>query len=135
MSSIRHPSEFVNHPSPFPGGTFRAVCRHVVDGDTIDVLADVGFNLYVYATVRVLGVNTPELRGGTDETRAAAQQAKDFVRLSIEGQPVLIQTLPDKETFGRYLARVSFWDADGALHDLSTELISAGLGVPMGNDA
>jgi endonuclease YncB( thermonuclease family) len=60
-------------PSPFPGGEFRAVCRHVVDGDTFDALVDLGFNQYGYATIRLRGVDTPETR-----TSDAAEKQRGF---------------------------------------------------------
>ena len=50
---MRKPAEFVDHPFPFPTpSTYRAVCKHVVDADTVDVLVDLGMHQYHYATVR-----------------------------------------------------------------------------------
>ena len=34
----------------------------IIDGDTIDVLIDLGFEIYVQKRVRLYGINTPEVR-------------------------------------------------------------------------
>lgn len=52
---------------PYPG-----IVDRVVDGDTVHVRLDVGFDLTVYARIRVFGINAPEL--STD----AGKQAKAF---------------------------------------------------------
>lgn len=124
----REPLEFDQHPEGFPGGVFRAVCRHVVDGDTFDVLADLGFNQYAYATIRLRGLDTPETR-----TRDAAEKlrgfaARDRTRALIEGKPILLRSQPDPSTFGRYVAEVRF-HRDGAWHDLAAELLADGHGI------
>lgn len=49
------------------------------DGDTLNLELDLGWGLCYYRQVRLHGVDTPELRGGTPLTKAAAKQARDFV--------------------------------------------------------
>ena len=44
--------------------------NRVVDGDTIDVTIDLGFDLYKKERVRVAGVDTPEKRTGTSKKRS-----------------------------------------------------------------
>lgn len=50
-------------------GPYQGVVERVVDGDTIYVKLDVGFDLTVYARCRVYGINAPEV--GTDAGKAA----------------------------------------------------------------
>ena len=51
---------------------FRVVeINRVLDGDTIDVTIDLGFDLYKKERVRVAGVDTPERRGAGGEPRGA----------------------------------------------------------------
>ena len=57
------------------------------DGDTINTLVertfDAGFGHWLHSVqpinVRLYGVDTPELRGGTTQTKAAGYLAKEFV--------------------------------------------------------
>jgi endonuclease YncB( thermonuclease family) len=126
----REPAEFGNHPSPFVGGAFRAVCRHVVDGDTFDALVDLGFNQYAYATIRLRGVNTAEMRGGTKPERARGLAAKERAKQLVEGKPVVLRTLPDPTTFGRYVADVHF-QHEGRWVDLGQMLLTEDLALPI----
>ena len=50
---------------------FRVIeINRVVDGDTIDVTIDLGFDLYKKERVRVAGVDTPEKRTRDEEEKA-----------------------------------------------------------------
>ncbi|GAG20500.1 unnamed protein product, partial [marine sediment metagenome] len=44
--------------------TYRAKLDRVVDGDTVDLFVDLGFNICIKDRFRLLGIDTPELRGG-----------------------------------------------------------------------
>lgn len=54
--------------------TFKANCYGVVDGDTIDVMIDFGFDIWGDRRLRLLNVDTPE-RGQENYT-----EATDFVK-------------------------------------------------------
>jgi endonuclease YncB( thermonuclease family) len=58
-------------------GPYAGVVDLVHDGDTINVKLDVGFDLTVYARVRVFGINAPEL--STDAGKAARDFAKTLL--------------------------------------------------------
>jgi len=49
--------------------------KRIVDGDTYDLLIDLGFGAALDIRVRLLGVDTPELRGQTKEKGKAASRA------------------------------------------------------------
>ncbi len=55
---------------------YRARPVHIIDGDTIDVLIDFGFQLHQKVRLRLLGINTPEIRGSE---REAGLRSKQFV--------------------------------------------------------
>ena len=80
----------------------------VYDGDTITVTIDLGFDHFIKdMSLRLLGIDTPELSGGTEETRAAGREARDFLRSLILGQEVVVKTVRDKTgKYGRYLATI-----------------------------
>jgi len=128
---MRKPEEFENFPDELARraafGPYRAVVRHIVDGDTLDLLASVGFNAYLYLTVRVRLIDTPELNSRDTAERTRAQAARDFVSTNLTpiGSPVVVTTFKDRQTFGRYVADITL--ADG--RDFATEVIAAGHGV------
>ncbi len=91
-----------------PDYTYRVTVDRVIDGDTIDVLIDVGFKTTVFKRLRLLNVDTEELRDKDPERRAKAQEAKAFLEDTLNGADrVYVQTFLDSTgKYGRLLAWV-----------------------------
>jgi len=65
---------------------FRVIeINRVVDGDTIDVTIDLGFDLYKKERVRVAGVDTPEKRTRDLEEKALGLDATNWMKEKLEG--------------------------------------------------
>ena len=58
--------------------------NRVVDGDTIDVTIDLGFDLYKKERVRVAGVDTPEKRTRNLEEKALGLDATAWLKAKLE---------------------------------------------------
>ena len=97
--------------------TFQAICTNVVDGDTIDILLDLGFKTTAERRVRLLNVDTPE-RGQENN-----KEATNFTKSCVEGKKIYVQTYKS-DVFGRYLANV--WYENGQ-RNLNDDLRDAGL--------
>jgi len=105
---------------------YNAEVKKVVDGDTFDIIIDLGFDVMKKSRVRLYGVNTPESRTSNIEEKKLGLAAKEFTDqwLTKAGHWVKIETVIDKnEKYGRVLAKV--WDKDG--NCLNTDLVTAGL--------
>jgi micrococcal nuclease len=105
---------------------YKAEVRRVVDGDTFDILIDLGFDTYRHGRVRLYGINTPESRTKNLEEKKMGLAAKEFTDQWIKkaNGKVKIETILDKnEKYGRILARV--WNEAGEC--LNTEIVNAGL--------
>lgn len=107
---------------------YRARCERVIDGDTLDVTIDQGLHTHRTERVRLLGVNTPELKGAT---RPAGLAAAGYVTSWLgmapydDEWPLIVQTAKG-DAFGRWLARV--WRrSDG--RELNADLLAAGHAV------
>ena len=78
----------------------------VVDGDTIDVTIDLGFDLYKKERVRIAGVDTPEKRTRDLEEKALGLDAtywmKDKLTETIKGDEELIIRTELKGGTGKY---------------------------------
>ena len=78
----------------------------VVDGDTIDVTIDLGFDLYKKERVRIAGVDTPEKRTRDLEEKALGLDAtywmKDKLSETIKGDEELIIRTELKGGTGKY---------------------------------
>ena len=86
---------------------FRVVkINKVVDGDTIDVTIDLGFDLYKKERVRIAGVDTPEKRTRDLEEKALGLDAtywmKDKLNETIKGDEELIIRTELKGGTGKY---------------------------------
>ena len=65
---------------------FRVVeINRVVDGDTIDVTIDLGFDLFKKERVRVAGVDTPEKRTRDLEEKELGIDATNWLKEKLEG--------------------------------------------------
>ena len=65
---------------------FRVIeINRVLDGDTIDVTIDLGFDLYKKERVRVAGVDTPEKRTKDDEEKALGYDATHWLEDKLNG--------------------------------------------------
>ena len=59
--------------------------NRVVDGDTIDVTIDLGFDLYKKERVRVAGVDTPEKRTRNLEEKELGIDATNWLKKELDG--------------------------------------------------
>ena len=98
----------------------------IVDGDTIDVDIDLGFNISYSQRVRLAGIDTPESRTKDAREKALGLEVKNKVKSAIDSaKTVIIKTeLPDStEKYGRILGWVYL---DGAAKSLNEQLIDEG---------
>ena len=83
--------------------------ERVVDGDTIDVGLDLGFDIFHKCRVRLYGIDTPESRTRDLDEKARGKMAGSFLKESIDaGNKIVIQTkLKDSRgKYGRVLGNV-----------------------------
>ena len=81
----------------------------VVDGDTIDVILDMGFNILFAQRVRLFGIDTPESRTRDKVEKKYGLLSKKFLQEQIKkSKRVTIKTYKGDETgkFGRILGDV-----------------------------
>jgi len=111
-----------------PNYTYRATIVKVVDGDTVDVDLDVGFNTTIRKRLRFVGIDTYEVRGDEREQGLLAKaRLIEMIELS---DNIYVQTVMDATgKYGRVLAY--FWtETDGAIVNVNEQLIIEGHGVP-----
>ena len=81
----------------------------VVDGDTCDVIMDLGFDILYKSRVRLYGIDTPESRTRNKDEKARGKMAAAYLEDAINnGNTVVIQTkLKDSRgKYGRVLGNV-----------------------------
>ena len=96
----------------------------VVDGDTIDVTIDLGFDLYKKERVRIAGVDTQEKRTRNLEEKALGLDATAWIKDKLEGavngdDDLIIRTELDGGVgkYGRLLGWLYIGDATVSLNE------------------
>jgi micrococcal nuclease len=98
----------------------------VVDGDTIDVVIDLGFDISFNSRVRLAGIDTPESRTKDLAEKALGLESKKYLADRIKSaKNVVIRTekINSSEKFGRILGWLYL---DGASNSINHEMIEKG---------
>ncbi len=111
-----------------PSFVYAAKVVDVVDGDTIDVLIDLGFKTFSEQRIRVLGIDCPEVKG---KTKKAGDAATEATRTWVKSHgSIVVRTVKAKkgqiDSFGRYLAEVLGDNQAGTQSSLGEFLLSEG---------
>jgi len=98
----------------------------IVDGDTIDVDIDLGFDISFSSRVRLAGIDTPESRTTDKMEKFLGIESKDYLKKAIDGcKTVVIKTekMDSSEKYGRILGWVFL---DGSEISINQKMIDDG---------
>ena len=80
--------------------------ENVVDGDTIDAIIDLGFDIMFASRVRLAGIDTPESRTKDLAEKKLGLESKEYIKkLLKDAKSIIIKTekINSTEKFGRVL--------------------------------
>ena len=100
--------------------------KNVVDGDTIDVIIDLGFDILFASRVRLAGIDTPESRTTDKAEKALGIEAKEYLKKHLkDAKSVVIRTekMDSSEKYGRILGWVY---VNGDSESLNNKMINDG---------
>ena len=107
-----------------PAGFDNVSIASVYDGDTFKINLNCSLAVYCEKVpVRVLGVDTPEIKGKTEREKKRAQQAKEFTKNFLNKGPIKL-TNCGRDKYFRLLCDVT----NGEGKNLAQELIKNNLG-------
>jgi micrococcal nuclease len=98
----------------------------VVDGDTIDVVIDLGFDISFTSRVRLAGIDTPESRTTDKAEKALGLESKKHLETLLKSaKSIVIKTekINSSEKYGRILGWLFI---DGASESVNASLIASG---------
>jgi micrococcal nuclease len=94
--------------------------KRVIDGDTVDVVIDLGFSINTVQRIRLIGLDTPEMNSRDERERRMAVEARDFVVRWFGANPnPRVRTTKD-DKYGRMLGE--FWGTES----LNESLVDGG---------
>ncbi len=107
---------------------YKAEVVNIVDGDTMDVVIDLGFKITTNQRIRFARINTPEtfnVKKDSEEYQKGLL-SKQYVQQRLEANNNLIQLETEKvqEKYGRYIGTIWLADSKTSLND---ELVEKGL--------
>ena len=100
--------------------------ENIVDGDTIDVLIDLGFDILFQSRVRLAGIDTPESRTKDLAEKALGIESKEYLKKYLkDAKSVVIKTekMDSSEKYGRILGWVY---VNGDTESLNDKMINDG---------
>jgi micrococcal nuclease len=111
---------------------YRAKLDRVVDGDTVDAMIDVGFDIWVKKRIRYMGIDTWESRTrDLDEKKkglAAKARNKDLL-MNVSSKPGYFRLKSHGVgKYGRVLGEIFIQDAEGVQYNINETLVSEGHG-------
>jgi endonuclease YncB( thermonuclease family) len=115
----------------FAATTFLCLVLGVYDGDTIKVRCPVWPGIIAEDSLRVRGLDTPELRGKCREEISLAKEAKRLAQMHL--REIEISNI-DRDKYGRLLADVNVV-IDGQKVNWAAYVIGRGLGRPYHGEA
>ena len=104
---------------------YKCKVKRVVDGDTMDVILDLGFDVHHAVRVRLAGIDTPESRTRDKDEKARGKLSKAFLKESIKGKKIVLKTKikDSKGKFGRVIAEVWAEFENGSLRNINELMI------------
>ena len=111
---------------------YRGKLERVVDGDTIDALIDVGFDIWIKKRIRYSGIDTWESRTRNLEEKAKGLEAKArnkelLMEVSSKSGYFRLKSFGVGK-YGRVLAEIFIEDAEGKQYNINETLIAEGHG-------
>ena len=109
---------------------YKAKLDRVVDGDTVDALIDVGFNIWFKKRIRFMGLDTWESRTRDLEEKKLGKLAKERTRQllkEVSSKPGYFRIKSHGlGKYGRVLGEIFIMDKDGKQWNVNQTLISEG---------
>lgn len=107
---------------------YQATLARVIDGDTVELVVDLGFTVSVNVEFRLLGINAPELKGAA---KAAGLASKAHLEGLLAQGKLSLKSLKHlkADKYGRWLASITVTRADSSSFDANQQMLTDGFAV------
>ena len=98
----------------------------VVDGDTIDVTIDLGFDIKYSSRVRLAGIDTPESRTRDLEEKALGLEAKEYLKKRLKDAKRIVIKTEKLDSTGKYGRILGWLFLDDETNSVNNQMIKDG---------
>ena len=105
---------------------YRAKLARIVDGDTVYLEVDLGFQVTGHFEFRLAGINTPETRGAE---KSAGIAAKNALAALLHDKSLIVHSEKSGK-YGRWLGTLWVPNGDGTMLNVNEELVKTGFAEP-----
>lgn len=98
----------------------------VIDGDTIDVTIDLGFDIRYSSRVRLAGIDTPESRTRDLEEKAMGLEAKEYLKERLKKSSKIVIKTEKLDSTGKYGRILGWLFLDDETNSVNNQMIMKG---------
>ena len=98
----------------------------VVDGDTIDVVIDLGFDISFTSRVRLAGIDTPESRTTDAREKILGVEVKEYLKKALDGATDIVIRTEKADSSEKYGRILGWLFVNKQTSSLNTELVNKG---------
>jgi len=112
--------------------TYQCNTIRVIDGNTVDAIIDLGFNVTIRQRIKLYGVHVHDIRSADEAEKNSAMSAK--IKLTdLLGQQFFCETIMNKRgKAGRTMGKVYTIDSIGGKVDVNARMIDDGYAKKFG---
>ena len=104
---------------------YNAEVLRVIDGDSVELAIDLGFDISIKHSIRLAGIDAPETFGvkKTSLEYQTGLKSKNWLKDKLEGKKVIFLSIKDRdEKYGRFLGKIYL---DGK--EINQEMLDLGM--------
>jgi len=106
--------------------TYQCNTIRVIDGNTVDAIIDLGFNVTIRQRIKLYGVNVEDIRSHDESAKAKALHSKNRLA-DLIGSEFICETIVNKRgKAGRVMGKLYSINPDGSQVDINQQLIDEG---------
>lgn len=98
----------------------------IVDGDTIDVDIDLGFNISYSQRVRLAGIDTPESRTADKFEKSLGLESKEYLKYKLKDAKLIVIKTEKPDSSEKYGRILGWLYVDGDTVSINDQMIEDG---------
>ena len=113
--------------------TYQCSIIRVIEGNTIDAIIDLGFNVTIRQRIKLYGANVSDVRSDNEQDRSKAIASKNRLT-ELLGNEFICETILNKRgKAGRTMGKLYTIDAAGTKSDVGEKMITEGFAERFGD--